>query len=103
MAAFCTITSRTDRAIAAADRARMAFDLALAADFADDARNYDEADAYGDLLDTLPTTVEGLAAVVGVLAHQQQALLSDDDEPELVSPSAPMAMRSCSCRRWTRP
>ena len=39
-----------DRAITAADRARMAFDLALAADFADDARNYDEADAYGDLL-----------------------------------------------------
>ena len=86
MTTFCTTTPRQDRAIAAADHARMAFDLALAADFADDDRNYDDADAYGALLDTLPTTVEGLASIVGVLAYQQQALLDDVDEPELVSP-----------------
>jgi hypothetical protein len=34
----------------------------------------------------LPVTVEGIAALVGVLAYQQQALLDDVDEPELVSP-----------------
>lgn len=86
MHSLAILQRNPDRATAAADRARLAFDLALAADFADDARNDDEADAYGALLDTLPTTVEGLAAMVGVLAHEQQALLSDDDEPELVSP-----------------
>ena len=82
----CTITSPHDRATTAAARARLAFDLALAADFEDAARNEDEADAYDDLLDVLPTSVEGLAAIVSVLAQQQQELLSDDDEPELVSP-----------------
>lgn len=78
-----TTTTKTDRAIALADRATATLNDWLTTGRKADARKADAA--YDEIVEACPTTVEGIAAVVSYLAYRQQVLLEDGDEPEIHS------------------
>lgn len=77
------LTRKSDRAIAIADRATATLNVWLKTHRKAD--GFKAACAYDELIEACPSTVEGIAAVVGALAYRQQALLPDVDEPELRS------------------
>lgn len=76
-------TTKTDRAIALADRATATLNDWLKTGRKADARKADAA--YDEIVEACPTTVEGIAAVVSYLAYRQQVLLEDGDTPEIHS------------------
>lgn len=78
-----TTTTKTDRAIALADRATATLNDWLTTGRKADARKADAA--YDEIVEACPTTVEGIAAVVSYFAYRQQVLLEDGDEPEIHS------------------
>lgn len=77
------LTRKSDRTIAIADRATATLNTWLKTHR--NADGFQAARAYDDLIDACPTTVEGIAAVVGALAYRQQAMLPDVDDPEIRS------------------